>query len=213
MFLTVDSVDDASSVHSLPEVVDTPSLGCGKRRVVDRRKGKDNTPFKRTYKKSGKIKFSTQFSQHENMLEFHIHKVYELKTKKDPSDLNIFVRVYLVPGKRQKKETQCVKGKEPFFNEKIQFVDLEECNLSKYRMKLKVYNRERIKKNELMGVVDIALSSIDIQSKETFTPDLFLQRSEVLPILRANSPLNPLYSSIRRYFENCKFNLDFWLVA
>lgn len=182
IFLTIDnSADDASSIHSLPEVVDTPSVGGGKRRVVDRRKGKgnENAPLKRTYKKSGKIKFSTQFLQEEDMLEFHIHKVYDLKTKKDASELNIFVRVYLVPGKRQKKETQCVKGKEPFFNEKIQFVDLAECNLSKYRMKLKVYNRERMKKNELLGVVDIALSSIDIKAKETFTPDLYLQRSEV----------------------------------
>lgn len=149
--------------------------------MIDRRpRGVRETPLKRTYKKSGKIKFTTLYRHSDSMLELHIHKAYDLKTKKDFRDLNTFVRVYLAPGKRQRKETQCARGAEPFFNEKIQFVDLEECNLMKYKIKLKVYNKERLKmKNELLGEVGIALNSIDITTKETFTPDLFLQRSEV----------------------------------
>ena len=182
-FLTADSkIDEASSTHSLSEVVSTPvSGGHEKWRVNDRRRGvMRDAPLKRTYKKSGKIKFTTCYSHQHRMLELHIHKAYDLKTKKDIRDLNTFVRVYLAPGKRQRKETQSARGAEPFFNEKIQFVDLEENNLLKYKIKLKLYNKERLKmKNELLGEVGIALNSIDINAKETFTPDIFLQRSEV----------------------------------
>lgn len=181
-FLTSDSkIDEASSTHSLTEVVNTPvSGGHEKWRVTERRRGAiRDAPLKRTYKKSGKIKFTTCYSHQQRMLELHIHKVYDLKTKKDIRDLNTFVRVYLAPGKRQRKETQSTRGAEPFFNEKIQFVDLEENNLLKYKIKLKLYNKERLKKNELLGEVGVALHSIDINAKETFTPDIFLQRSEV----------------------------------
>ena len=188
-FLTVESnIDESSSIHSLPEVVDT-LVTAGhenkKRRVIDRRpRGAiRDTPLKRTYKKSGKIKFTTCYLHQHRMLELHIHKAYDLKTKKDFRDLNTFVRVYLAPGKRQRKETQSARGVEPFFNEKIQFVDIDENNLLKYKIKLKLYSKERLKmKNELLGEVGFALNSIDINAKETFTPDLLLQRSEVSTI-------------------------------
>ena len=180
-FLNIEnSVDDGSSVLSFSEVVSSPSVGM-RRKIIERRprKGNENITLKKTYKKSGKIKFTTRFFPEESLLELHIHKVFDLLPRKDVGFLTSFVRVYLLPGKRQKKETQAVKGKEPFFNEKVQFVNLEEGNLDQYRMRMKVYSKERMKKNELLGEVDIALSSIDTGAKETFTPELYLQRSEV----------------------------------
>lgn len=180
--------DDASSVHSgNTEIFDSTSVEGHKRRIGKTRPRKRNgsdgglsVPIKRTYKKSGKITFTTRYIEKEKILEMNILRAFDLVPKRDLAEINPFVRVYLQPGKKQKKQTKHLKAtKEPFINEKMLFTDIDESNIDKYRLKLKVYNHGRLKKNELLGEVDIALSSIDFNTKETFNLDLFLQRSEV----------------------------------
>lgn len=181
------SNDDVSSISGTTDIYDSPSVDLAKRRVGKsrprRRNGSDSglsAPIKRTYKKSGKITFTTRFIESEKIFEIHILRASDLAPKRDVAEINPFVRVYLQPGKKQKKQTKPLKAtKEPFINEKILFTDIDDSTIDKYRLKLKVYNHGRLKKNELLGEMDIALSSIDMSAKETFNLDLFLQRSEV----------------------------------
>ena len=175
--------DETGCVHStIEEVYDSTTLG-EKRRMAHRRnfgRGSDSTPIKRTYKKAGKITFRTAYSQSNRTFEVHVLRAFDLAPRRDIVDINPFVRLYLVPGKKQKQDTKFQKGtKEPFINQKILFTDLEPSEFSKYKLKLKVYNHGKLKKNEVLGEVDIALSSVDVTVKETYNIDLFLQRSEV----------------------------------
>ena len=176
--------DDKESLHSASatgEYFKSTTLGQKKRRMGERRLVKTSigenggyvVPQKRTYKKSGKITFTTQYVEEQKTFEVHVLRVFDLAAKRDVAEIN----PYLVPGKKQKQSTKHLKSrKEPFFNEKILFNDLEVEDFNKFRLKLKVYIRGRLKKNELLGEVDIALSSIDLKAKETFNIDLFYKK-------------------------------------
>lgn len=178
-------VDDSERLLSDSESFTSTTVIGGKRRVGDRRPGRtEGALSKRTYKKAGKITFSTHYIHQEQCLDVHVMRAFDLVPKRNAADVNPFVRLYLVPGKRQKLNTRFVKAtKEPYFNEKLVFTNLEKEDLQSYRLKLKVYSHTRMIKNELLGEVDIALSSIDLNSKETFNVDLFKLRSEVSVIV------------------------------
>jgi len=120
----------------------------------------------------------------EKKLILHVVKCTDLLTKTDLHHSNPFVRAYLVPGKIQKQQTKVRKEtKEPLFNESLTFNNLEESQLQRHKMRLKVYNHSKLKKHELIGEVDIALVSLDSDVKETFDADLFVKKSEVTMIL------------------------------
>lgn len=146
-----------------------------KRRVAGRR-GKE----KKRYVKTGKVCFSTQYFQEKKKLEIMVLRAFDLGKRKEHNELSPFVRLYLLPGKRQKQHTRVKRRtKEPYFNEKRVFYDLSEEDMASNRLKLKVYSRETIAKNELLGETEIALSSLRLKEKDSFSLDLFLAKQQV----------------------------------
>ena len=170
----IDSESETTSVAGDDSLVDQPSHG-PKRRMAGRR-GKES----KSYRKTGKVTFTTTYSREERKLDVHILRAFDLAKRKDHNNVNPFIRLYLLPGKLQKQHTKVQrKTKEPFFNEKRTFYDLGLKDLESHRLKMKCYNRDSITKNELLGEMDIALSSLNIDVKETFNLDLFSPRDEV----------------------------------
>ena len=132
----------------------------------------------RTYKKAGKIDFTTEYKKEEKAFEVHILRACNLAPKRDIDEVNPYVKVYLVPGKKQSQATRWLKAtKEPFINESFIFTELTKEYIDKYRLKLRVKNN-KIKK-EILGEVEIALKEIDLGKKENFKMDLWKKRSEV----------------------------------
>ena len=166
------------------EIFKTATVGA-KRRIADRRMRKRSRGYspvrsRKTYNKSGRITFTTHYISDSQLLEVHLLRAYDLAPNKNTAEINPFVRLYLCPGKKQKQNTKYQKcTKEPFINEKILFFDLPKLDLIKHKLQLQVYSHSKVKKNELLGQVDIALGSLDVDVKETFNSDLFLERTQV----------------------------------
>ena len=164
--------------------IDNTLIGVDRRRIADRRLINNGLPShihgKRTYKKSGKISFTVMYIQNEKVLHVDMLRAYNIASKRDLADTHPFVRLHLMPGKRQKQNTKYQKAtKEPFFNELMVFTNMDKEELHNQRLKLRVLSYSRLRKNDLLGEVDMPLSSIDVEAKETFNLDLFLKRSEV----------------------------------
>ncbi|XP_065060006.1 synaptotagmin-4-like [Rhopilema esculentum] len=146
-----------------------------KRRIAGRR-GQE----KRKYLKTGKLCFTTQYHSSEQKLEIIVIRAFDLGKRKDNDDVNPFVRMYLVPGKKQKQHTRVKRRtKEPYFNEKRMFYEISESDFASHRLKLKVYSREAIARNELLGEAEISLGSLKLTEKESFSLDLFLVKDEL----------------------------------
>lgn len=108
----------------------------------------------------------------------HILRACNLAPKRDIDEVNPYVKVYLVPGKKQSQATRWLKAtKEPFINESFIFTELTKEYIDKYRLKLRVKNNKI--KREILGEVEIPLKEIDLEKKENFKMDLWKKRSEV----------------------------------
>ena len=146
-----------------------------KRRIASTRKA--HTLTKTVYKKCGKIGFTIKYNESKKNLEIHILKAIGIAPKRDVSDINPFVRLYLLPGKKQKRSTKYQKQtKDPYINEEIIMSDLGKEELANHKLKLKLYNHVLLKKKELLGEVDVDLSCIDISVKQSFIVDLFRKK-------------------------------------
>ena len=185
LITTVDESEEDDD-NSLIEHIDSTNFGAKRRRIGESRgrngsaniDGPPNRP-KRTYKKAGKINFITEYKKEENAFEVYILRAYDLAPKRDVAEINPYVRVCLIPGRKQKQATRWQKGtKEPFINEKFIFTELTNEDIDQYKLKLKVYNKNKIRK-EVLGEVNIALSAIDLEKRENFNIDLLKKRSEV----------------------------------
>ena len=169
------SEDEADSA----DVTEASNL---KRRIAARR-GQE----KRKYLKTGKLCFTTQYHSREQKLEITVIRAFDLGKRKDTDDVNPFVRMYLVPGKKQKQHTRVKRRtKEPYFNEKRMFYEISESDFTSHRLKLKVYSREAIARNELLGEAEISLGSLKLTEKESFSLDLFLVKDQVSCLLNEN---------------------------
>ncbi|XP_057292890.1 synaptotagmin-7-like [Hydractinia symbiolongicarpus] len=170
----------SGSLMSLDDVYDSTSVG-GPRTRLSRTRGASNKSEQKkiSYRKAGIISFTTLYNEDEHILEVHIIRLTDLSAKRQLSEVNPFVRVYLEPGKKQKQNTKYQKEtRNPYINETLTFSDLSVDDLAKHKIKMKVYHHGILRRSEIMGEVDVALSSINIQLKEQFDVDLFIKRSE-----------------------------------
>lgn len=136
------------------------------------------TRRKRIYKKAGKIDFTTEYKKEEKAFEVYIFRAYNLAPKRDVDEVNPYVKVCLLPGKKQKQKTRLLKAtKEPFINENFIFTELTNEDIDKYHLNLIVKNHKI--KREILGEVEVALKEIDLEKKENFDADLWKKRSEV----------------------------------
>ena len=186
--LTASSLDGYSAEENgKSRYMDSNVYGVKKRVTKGRRLGHkthQSSIIKPSFKKTGKLLFEAQYIRSERRLVLHVVKCTDLLTKTDLHHSNPFVRAYLVPGKVQKQQTKVRKEtKEPLFNETLTFNNLEESQLQRHKMRLKVYNHSKLKKHELIGEVDIALVSLEADTKETFDADLFVKKSEVRDVI------------------------------
>jgi len=167
----------SSKSFQADELFDSTSIGTSKKKIASKRGG---TQDKIRYKKAGKLIFTTSYSEEEKTLIVEIIRGFDFARKINSNELNPYIRVYLDPGKKQTHNTKYQKGtRNPYINERVNFYDIDQYSLNCYKMKLKAYNHGHVKKNQLIGEVDIALSSLDINVKETFSVDLFVKRKEV----------------------------------
>lgn len=170
-----------------------------KRRLAVRR-GSSSASNKPSYRKTGKIIFSTEYNEYQNILRIHVQQAVELAQRHEESEMNTFVRLYLEPGKKQKQQTRVIRGnKEPVFEEMTKF-NVEKSEIGYHKVKLKVYNSCKLSlKNELLGEANLFLSSLDTAMKETFSLDLLLRKSEVCASVVTNLLFRVYYLYLESY--------------
>ena len=177
-----ESEDNSQAINT----ADSEPLFVRKRMAA--RRGKDRKRFAKT----GQLCFTIQYFPDKKKLEVTIKRAFDLGKNLDRDQMNPFLRLYLLPGKKQKQHTRVKrKTKDPFFNERRAFYNLSEKDLVSHRLKFKVYNREAMTVNGLLGETDITLSSLIPNEKQSFTVDLMLTKEQVCPFSRYR--LLPLY--------------------
>eukprot|EP00794_Sanderia_malayensis_P009476 gene9476-10466_t len=150
-----------------------------RKRVAARRGQKQSKSYK-----AGKICFTTVYKQEEKALHVTVLWAYDVGKRKDRNHVNPFVRLYLIPGKKQKQHTRAQKRtNEPKFNELKIFYDLTQDDLRYHRLKFKVYSRESVKSNQLLGETDLALGTLNITKTEKFNLDLFMTVTDYAQIM------------------------------
>ena len=86
-------------------------------------------------KTNGTLEFTTQYFPTERLFQVHILQLRDFEVKGDTKfGLNAWVSVYLDPGKQQKTETNSQIGDVPFFNEKLQFKEMDEFHIQQCRL-------------------------------------------------------------------------------
>ena len=135
---------------------------------------------KTVYKKTGKMIFTTRYSEAQKTLTICIIKAFDLVSKTPADQLNCFIRAYLQPDKQQKYNTKYHKGTtDPLINEKLVFRNIEKKSFCKYKLCFKAYHCGKLKTNDLIGEVEIALSSVNPEIQETFHVDFLRMRKKV----------------------------------
>ena len=205
----LSGVSGASSVSGGPNIngknedlFDSAELGSGKKRIGAKR---GSSVPRKSYKKSGKITFTTEYSTDTKTLEVHILRVFDLISRKQLNEINPFVNVFLHPGKHQKYSTKYHKGtRNPYINEKVFFKDIEKDSFNRYKLRFRVYHYSRVKTKELLGELEVALSSLDTNVKETFNVDLFIMNQQKVSQLEYFITFTLKYC----FYLNRKFVLD-----
>ena len=99
---------------------------------------------------------------------------------RDQSEINSYIKLYLLPDKKQKQQTKVIRvTKDPCFEEMFSFAGLPLSELGRHKLSFKVLNSQLIKKDELLGESAIFLSSLKPNEKEVFNLDLVTKRSKV----------------------------------
>lgn len=136
---------------------------------------------KTVYKKTGKMIFTTKYSEAQRTLTICIIKAFDLVSKTPADQLNCFITAYLQPDKQQKYNTKYHKGTtDPLINEKLVFRNIEKESFCKYKLCFKAYHYGKLKTNDLLGEVEIALSSVNSEIQETFHVDFLRMQKKVL---------------------------------
>ena len=176
---SIYSLTDQSGCSQNEEIFESATLGESKKRIR-RYHRKKSSHSNQMYKMAGHLTFRSDYSQEYKILTIHILRLMDLASEKPVNEVNPFVRAYLLPGKMHKQNSKYQKGKKnPFIDEKVIFPNISMEDMNNYKLKIKVYNHSRLMRSELLGEVDIALSSLDLNVSETFKVDLFVKVEKV----------------------------------
>ncbi|XP_014661685.1 PREDICTED: uncharacterized protein LOC106804843 [Priapulus caudatus] len=116
----------------------------------------------------GQLKLSMQYLPGSKQLKVVLLKGENLGgAAKTHHQMNSFVKLYLVPGKMQKRSSKVVKNtKGPTFNEDFHFLDLELESMPQMQLKLKVLNKSHhLIKPEVIGDVHVKLDPLELTSE------------------------------------------------
>ncbi|ESP05580.1 hypothetical protein LOTGIDRAFT_59081, partial [Lottia gigantea] len=123
----------------------------------------------------GELKFSFQFFPHSKKLRVTLIKAENLHVhNKADHNLNIFAKLYLMPGKIQKNVSQFVKQtKNPHFNQEFHFEGFSKDELEAMMLRIKLFDKgQKLQFTEYIGEVNINLSNYDLLQETRMWKDL-----------------------------------------
>ena len=153
---TLELPDSTSGPQKKISVYENTTIDVGQRTLSRRRSTLLN--HTESYKKAGMIHFSTEYFEEDQRLEVFILRASDLAPKKVRSQIHSFVRLCMYPGKKQRQDTKIIhKTNAPKFEQMVSFQGMEKEELTHHKLKIKVYNHDILRKNELLGQVDILM--------------------------------------------------------
>ena len=133
---------------------------------------------KDSFRKTGHLNFTTEYFEKKKILEVSIQNLNLSNLETSKLDNKTFVRLYLEPGKQQKRDTREVMAQQIIqYDERFVFKKLNKADFSKFQLRMKVYDRKE-KKKEILGKIDVALNSLSQSKKETFSMKLYRKTSK-----------------------------------
>ncbi|XP_013921330.1 PREDICTED: uncharacterized protein LOC106548477 [Thamnophis sirtalis] len=121
----------------------------------------------------GRIQFSVGYNFQESTLTVKILKAQELPAKDFSGTSDPFVKIYLLPDKKNKLETKVKrKNLNPHWNETFLFEGFPYEKVVQRVLYLQVLDYDRFSRNDPIGEVNIPLNKVDLTQMQTFWKDL-----------------------------------------
>ncbi|XP_032632276.1 synaptotagmin-7 isoform X2 [Chelonoidis abingdonii] len=123
--------------------------------------------------KLGRIQFSVGYNFQESTLTVKIMKAQELPAKDFSGTSDPFVKIYLLPDKKNKLETKVKrKNLNPHWNETFLFEGFPYEKVVQRVLYLQVLDYDRFSRNDPIGEVSIPLNKLDLTQMQTFWKEL-----------------------------------------
>ncbi|XP_040184365.1 synaptotagmin-7 isoform X1 [Rana temporaria] len=121
----------------------------------------------------GRIQFSVGYNFQESTLTVKIMKAQELPAKDFSGTSDPFVKIYLLPDKKNKLETKVKrKNLNPHWNETFLFEGFPYEKVVQRVLYLQVLDYDRFSRNDPIGEVSIPLNKTDLTQMQTFWKEL-----------------------------------------
>ncbi|XP_041075255.1 synaptotagmin-7-like isoform X4 [Polyodon spathula] len=123
--------------------------------------------------KLGRIQFSVGYNFQDSTLTVKILKGQELPAKDFSGTSDPFVKIYLLPDKKNKLETKVKrKNLNPHWNETFLFEGFPYEKVVQRTLYLQVLDYDRFSRNDPIGEVSIPLNKVDLAHMQTFWKEL-----------------------------------------
>ncbi|XP_070543553.1 uncharacterized protein [Ptychodera flava] len=180
------SSTDASSVEPSPVVMrrnssDVVHTGNFNPRALHRRNGSPHPEWfmsrlqKQPSVDLGELKFALEYFWETRQLKVVIIKAERIGSFNSlPHNTNSYVKLYLMPGKQQRKHTRTIKRtKDPIFNEEFYFDGLNASDFRHLKLRMKTFNKSsNLKRDEFLGEVQLLLGTMDFSHEVRMWKDL-----------------------------------------
>ncbi|RXM30637.1 Synaptotagmin-7 [Acipenser ruthenus] len=121
----------------------------------------------------GRIQFSVGYNFQDSTLTVKILKGQELPAKDFSGTSDPFVKIYLLPDKKNKLETKVKrKNLNPHWNETFLFEGFPYEKVVQRTLYLQVLDYDRFSRNDPIGEVSIPLNKVDLAHMQTFWKEL-----------------------------------------
>ncbi|CAH1250347.1 synaptotagmin-7-like isoform X2 [Branchiostoma lanceolatum] len=121
----------------------------------------------------GRIQFSMSYDFDTMTLVLHIKRAVELPAKDFSGTSDPFVKICLLPDKKNKMETKVKRRNlNPHWNETFQFEGFPYDKLQHRVLYLQVFDYDRFSRNDPIGEVHLPLCEVDLTESPTFWKDL-----------------------------------------
>ncbi|XP_053545241.1 synaptotagmin-7-like [Bombina bombina] len=121
----------------------------------------------------GRIQFSVGYNFQESTLTVKILKAQELPAKDFSGTSDPFVKIYLLPDKKNKLETKVKrKNLNPHWNETFLFEGFPYEKVVQRVLYLQVLDYDRFSRNDPIGEVSIPLNKVDLTQMQSFWKEL-----------------------------------------
>ncbi|XP_050400272.1 C2 calcium-dependent domain-containing protein 4C [Patella vulgata] len=137
-------------------------------------------PYTSRIAELGELKFSFQYFPHSKKLRVTMIKAENLYVhNKATHHLNIYAKLYLMPGKIQRQVSQFVKQtRNPHFNQEFHFDGFSIDELEAMRVRIKLFDKgQKLKLTEYIGEVNLNLSNYDLLQENRMWKDLETKRN------------------------------------